>query len=385
YGPRLGVAYQILPKTVFRGGIGIAYDGTATAVTGTGSAQPANNFSAPGFGAAAMTLAGGVPSAYVLPWPNLSAGAYPNPNFPASLNGPTSIVDQNAGRPARQIQWSAGFQREIIKDLAVEVNYVGNRGAWWLSSFLDNYNALTPQILSANGLDINNAADRAILRATIGSTAAGRFQNKLPYAGFPATSTVAQSLRPFPQYSTGLAPLWAPQGRTWYDSLQMKVTKRYSHGLIIDYAFTWAKEEQLGVEGGTVNDFQNRQQNKTISGFSRPLASVISTNYVVPTPEWKFAQNKVISQVLRGWTIGAVMSYASGLPILAPTSSNNLSTLLFRSTFYNRVPGAPLYLTDLNCHCIDPNKQLVLNPAAWSNPVDGQWGTSAPYYNDYRY
>jgi hypothetical protein len=27
----------------------------------------------------------------------------------------------------------------------------------------------------------------------------------------------------------------------------------------------------------------------------------------------------------------------------------------------------------------------VLNPAAWSNPADGQWGTSAPYYNDYRY
>ena len=30
FGPRLGVAYQITPKTVFRAGIGIAYDGTAT-------------------------------------------------------------------------------------------------------------------------------------------------------------------------------------------------------------------------------------------------------------------------------------------------------------------------------------------------------------------
>ena len=49
------------------------------------------------------------------------------------------------------------------------------------------------------------------------------------------------------------------------------------------------------------------------------------------------------------------------------------------------MPGVPLYLTDLNCHCVDPTKQLVLNPAAWKNPADGQWGTSAPYYNDYRY
>jgi hypothetical protein len=272
-----------------------------------------------------------------------------------------------------------------MKDLALDVAYVGNRGAWWLSSILDNYNALTPQILTANGLDINNSADRAILRSQIGTTAAGRFQNKLPYAGFPATSTVAQALRPYPQYSTGLAPLWAPQGRTWYDSLQMKLTKRYSHGLIVDYAFTWAKEEQLGVELGTVNDYQNRLQNKTISGFSRPLVSVISANYVVPPPTWSFAQNKVVSHVLRGWTIGAVLSYASGLPVLAPTSTNNLSTLLFRSTYFNRVPNVPLFQTDLNCHCVDPNKQLVLNPAAWSNPTDGQWGTSAPYYNDYRY
>ncbi|HWE52992.1 MAG TPA: TonB-dependent receptor [Bryobacteraceae bacterium] len=381
FGPRLGVAYQITPKTVFRAGIGIAYDGTATGATGTGSASPANNFSAPAFGEPAMALSGGVPAAYVLPWPNLSAGAYPNPNFPASLNGMTSVVDQNAGRPARQVQWSAGFQREIIKDLLVDVAYVGNRGAWWLSTVLDNYNAITPQILSANGLDINSPTDRAILRAQIGSSAASRFQNKLPYAGFPATSTVAQALRPFPQYSSGLAPLWAPQGRTWYDSLQAKVTKRYSHGLILDYAFTWAKEEQLGVEAGTVNDFQNRLQNKSISGFSRPLVSVISANYNLPA----WGQNKFVSHIVRDWTIGGVFSYGSGLPILAPTSTNNLSTLLFRSTFFNRVPNVPLFLTDLNCHCINPNKQLVLNPAAWSNPADGQWGTSAPYYNDYRY
>jgi len=88
---------------------------------------------------------------------------------------------------------------------------------------------------------------------------------------------------------------------------------------------------------------------------------------------------------VRDWTIGASMSYSSGLPILAPASTNNLSTLLFQSTFANRVPGQPLFLKDLNCHCIDPTKDLVLNPAAWSQPADGQFGTGAPYYNDYRY
>jgi hypothetical protein len=381
FGPRLGVAYQITPKTVLRAGFAVAYDGTATAATGTASSSANNAFQAAGFGEAAMQLQTGVPQAYVLPWPNRTAGAYPNPNFPTNLNGPTSMVDQNAGRPARQIQWSVGLQREITRNTVVEASYVANRGAWWLSTILNNYNAVTPQSLAAVGLDINSAADRAILRAAIGSPGAGRFQNRLPYAGFPLTASVAQSLRPYPQFSSGLTPLWAPQGRTWYDSLQVKVTQRVWHGLEAQYAFTWAKELQSGTEAGTVNDIFNRQTTKTLSGFSRPLVSVVTVNYRVPAP----GGNKIVSQVVRDWTIGATLQYASGLPILAPTSTNNLTTLLFRNTYFNRVQGQPLFLKDLNCHCIDPTKDLVLNPAAWANPADGQWGTAAPYYNDYRY
>ena len=70
------------------------------------------------------------------------------------------------------------------------------------SSILDNYNTLTPQILASYGLNINNAADRATLsgRRSDPDMPLGIFQNKLPYAGFPTTSTVAQALRPYPQY-----------------------------------------------------------------------------------------------------------------------------------------------------------------------------------------
>jgi hypothetical protein len=42
-------------------------------------------------------------------------------------------------------------------------------------------------------------------------------------------------------------------------------------------------------------------------------------------------------------------------------------------------------MQDLNCHCFDPNKTLVFNPAAWVDPAAGQYGSSSPYYNDYRY
>jgi hypothetical protein len=40
---------------------------------------------------------------------------------------------------------------------------------------------------------------------------------------------------------------------------------------------------------------------------------------------------------------------------------------------------------DINCHCFDPTKTLMLNPAAWTNSASGTYGSSAAYYNDYRF
>ena len=91
-----------------------------------------------------------------------------------------------------------------------------------------------------------------------------------------------------------------------------------------------------------------------------------------------------MSAVVRDWTIGAVLRYASGIPIHVPLSTTNLGSYVFQNTFVNRVPGEPLFTEDLNCHCFDPNSTFVLNPKAWANPPVGQWGTAAAFYNDYR-
>jgi len=50
----------------------------------------------------------------------------------------------------------------------------------------------------------------------------------------------------------------------------------------------------------------------------------------------------------------------------------------------NRVSGQPLYIADPNGKSVNPTGQFVLNPAAWVNPAPGQWGTSAPFYTDFR-
>jgi hypothetical protein len=101
------------------------------------------------------------------------------------------VVDQNAGRPAKNYQWSIGPQRQITPNLMVEAAYMGTRGIWWPFSgqtsnrgTLVNYNSLSPQLLNSYGLSLNNPADLAILTTQVGSPAAGPFMNKLPYGGF---------------------------------------------------------------------------------------------------------------------------------------------------------------------------------------------------------
>jgi hypothetical protein len=160
----------------------------------------------------------------------------------------------------------------------------------------------------------------------------------------------------------------------------------------------------MGTEGGistlspitpATNDVFNRRQNKYLSGLDQPFLFVLAGNYT--TPKISGSSNigfKALSWIARDWQLGAVLRYGSGLPILSPIATNGLAQLLFRTTgvtgttggtFMNPVPGQPLFLQDLNCHCFDPNQAFVLNPAAWANPPAGQWGTAAAYYSDYRY
>ena len=385
FGPRLSGAYQLNSKTVLRGGGALLMNGTPDTGILARSVTSVNQVFSTAFAQAPMTLGNGVPLTRAqIAYPNFDPSRFPVAAVPGTPGASTTYwIDRNGGRPSRSFQWSVGVQREIVKSLAVDLSYVGNRGAWWPTSGGLNFNANTPESLKAAGLDITTASARAILAAPIGSAAAGPFQNKLPYTGYPLTATVAQSLRPFPQFTNTPTPLWAPLGASWYNSLQMRVIQRMSHGLSVSYNFTWSKTLTNGIEG-QINDVFNRQQNKYLSSLDRPLVSNINITYTAPAPS--FTQNKIARYAMRDWTLGALLTYASGTPILVPNASANLlSTQLFQTNSYlNRVPGQPLFLQDLNCHCFDPTKTLVLNPAAWSLPAAGTFGTSAAYYDDYR-
>ncbi len=388
-GPRLGIAYQFAPKTVLRAGWGVVYGTTAVVNYQLGGALGTGfntlTFSNPAFGVPALSFQNGLHyNTADLYAATLDPGLRPTAG---QINSPGPYEDPSGGRPGRINQWNISLQREISQDLVVEAAYVGNRAVWLQSDALVDFNVLSPQRLASFGLDINNATDRALLIVPLNSPQVMAAGFKAPYAGYPTSSTLAQTLRPYPQFGS-LGGRWVARGDSWYDSLQTKLTKRYSHGLTATVAFTWQKELSLGAGGlganipaTPVNDILNRGQNKYISADSQPLQLVFAFNYKTPA----FTSNRWVRAIERDWTLGGVFRYASGLPILAPLAQNNLSTLLFRGTFANRVPGQPLFIKDPNCHCIDPNKDFILNPAAWSDPAAGQFGSAAAYYNDYRY
>jgi hypothetical protein len=346
-------------------------------------------------------------------WPNYAPRPFevaPGVRPPYS---PFTHIDRNSGRPPRIFQWSIGLQREITHDLVVEAAYVGNRGAWWTAPVLslEDYNSLDPAQLKTNwGIDMNNGTDRALLNTRISSpNVIARFpflQNpNNVYPGFPATNTLNQVFRAQPQFLGIPGFLGPPLGTTWYDSLQAKVTKRLSRGLTVDSAFTWQKELNLGVGADTsyltpapnlINDVYNRDNNKQISGFSRPFILVTSFRYTTPGFVANGAGMRALSWAARDWNIAGVLRYQSGEVLRTPTSNNGLLAQLARNatnnpavwgggqTFWNRT-GQPLLNFDPNCKCFDPTTQLVLNPAAWSDAPAGQFGTAAPYYNNYRW
>ena len=389
FGPRLGVAYQITPKTVFRGGWGVTYGQTDafgyisnTSILGGASiGYNSISFVAPGFGTPAATFAAGLPYTQAQLYPtSLSAGIVP---FTGQLNAPPYWIDPQGGRPPRMNQWNIGIQRSLTPDLVLEAAYVGNRAVWLQATALDDINGLTTQRLSQVGLSVTNSANQSLLRSTFASGLPQAAGFALPYAGFPLTSTLAQALRPFPQF-TNIKILWDPKGNAWYDALQAKLTQRFKHGLNGQVAFTYSKELTT-AEGANVNDVYNLPVQKAISASSLPLVAVIAFNYEIPKAP---IQNAVVSAITRGWTLGGSLRYQSGLPIESPFATNNLGALLPRQaaneTFANPT-GQPFFTEAPNCHCFDPNKTFVLNPAAWTQPAAGQWGDAAPYYNNYRW
>jgi hypothetical protein len=374
-GPRLGVAYQMTPKTVFRGGWGFAYAPTPD-LTLQNTADVTNT---PTGINSYFTLnqPGTIPQPI---WPNFSPAQTPIPG--QTTSGFLSFIDPNAARPGRQNQWSMGVQREISENISIEGAYVGNRGVWWSAGPgaptaaggpYGYINQVSPAIFAAYGLNpYTNAADNLLLGDSLSNTAViSRLGNIVPYSGYATTNTLINALRPYPQFST-IAVQDSPTGQTWYDSLQAKATKRFSRGLQVFSTFTWSKA-MVGIRPNLFVDSV-----KSLQPTDQPF--LFNTNIVYTTQKW--FSSRALSALARDWAIGAFLQYGSGLPLTPPAAT---STNYIGASEMYRVPGQALYIKNVNCGCINPYTDIVLNPAAWQNPANGAFGpATGTLYGDFR-
>lgn len=422
-GPRLGAAYQLNDKTVIRGGAGIVY-GSLDGSAATGYASNSAIATTPAFGQIAGLLQNGIPSTVQAAWPTLNNPAAGQ--APGAVVAAPALLDQNAGRPARLTQWNITVQRTIGKDMAVEAGYVGNVGVWetapgafapapfGTTGLPPGYGPLAPAnvfslsqlaALGISGPNLSNVPLSTAFNTSISALTTAQktalasvgLTQFLPYSNFPQNQTVRQALLPYPQYSGAMAPLGAPDAKSWYDALQLSFTKRFSHGLTANANYTYSKNLALI---GTPDPF-NRNLGKTLSPYDLPHQFRLSAQYEVPRFTSGILSNKVLGHIVSGWGTGWYLSYQSAALVGLPTSSGGAPI----SNFLGYGPGPAQLIPgmspwsvnwtdlsgqhhttplDINCHCFDPTTTQVLNPAAFTNIPDGQFAANESSMRSFR-
>ncbi len=212
-----------------------------------------------------------------------------------------------------------------------------------------------------------------------------------PYAGF--TGSLAQALRPFPQYTGVGVENSAMIGNATYHSLQLKAEKRYTSGLWILAAYTWSKtltdsSSQLGgFFSSSARDNYNRRLEKALATYDVPSRLVVAFNYELPIGAGKpFVNHGLASKIIGGWQVNGILTYQSGVPI--SISANNTLPLFNSVNTPNSVPGQRV---ENPVSGFDPGKDVLLNSSAFSDPAPYTFGTapqilpnarSFPVYNE---
>ena len=318
FGPRLGFAYSINTKTVFRGGYGIYYEALKE---GSFADQDGLGF----FNRQTVNITNGGPTQI----DNGITHIFPasGPFTPGGQNNQNGVifVPANAGRPADIQTWNLDIQRQVTNNLMVSVAYVGSKGTH-LPALNIIPNQANPSFLTL-GSELTMPSSCLAADTCPKSVAAGL---TLPYAGF--TGNINQLIRPFPQYGNFNQEdnSFSPDrtGNSTYNAMQLQLNKRVSQGLTFLVSYTVSKNitdadsAGPGVSGfiGT-NSFigensYNRKAEKAVSQLDTPQSLVTSFFYELPLGHGKpFMNDSALKdRVFGGWYTSAILSYHSGTP-----------------------------------------------------------------------
>jgi hypothetical protein len=372
-GPRVGFAFQSASKTVIRGGFGIYYQTLGNG--GCGCRE--------GFANSNAVPSGGISPSFN--WDNAipTVGAYRPPPVLDPSWGNFKNVDfmgPTFGAAPRIYNWSFNIQHEV-RNFLFDVAYVGNRG-YKLNSTIE-LNQLPTNLLSLGSL----------LTQPINSPAAVAAGIRAPFEGF-GIRNVNQALRPYPQFFS-VSSRNAGVGRTWYDSMQAKVERRFgSFQLMAAYTFSkslgLAHFRQIFSQGAQVapQDSYNINDAKSYLPFDQTHVLNILSTYELPFGRGKKffgSAHRAVDILVGGWTISGAQRYYSGNLIQVATPGNPLGSTLFAANTKANRTGAPILL-DFDRGALDPNNPniRVFNAAAFTVAAPFSLGNAAYYYGDFR-
>jgi hypothetical protein len=272
FGPRLGIAYMLNPKTVIRTGAGIYY---VNEVASSSAFEVARN--AP-FSIRRSETANTIQ-------PNLNWNQiFTTPGVPSFI-----LVNQY-NEPASYVpQWSFGVQREVTQNMSLEVNYVGSSGVH-LKRFM-TYNTAPPG----------------------------------PGAVNPR--------RPFPIFN-GTFQVTAAAAHSSYDALQVRLQQRFSHGFTLLTSFSYGKSidngsgiRQQGNDLGTPSDDYNLRSIRGLSSFDFRRRLTTSLLYELPIGRGKAVLGgigRTADVIIGGWQLGTILTLQDGFPLTATCGSGNV-------------------------------------------------------------
>jgi hypothetical protein len=352
FAPRVGLAYQIFNKLVLRSGYGIFYGGQENGPF----SNPSPGFNPPFLSSEAFSTPCAAPFANPASGMDCSISSANNGGLPLNVLSQgfpaTSLSDPNAPElysldprlvtPYTQ-QWHLGFEYQLPADTVLEVSYAGSRGLKLFAFYNGN------QAVPVLGTESLPTAPRRPAQNNDWPGAAG------PCDLNPAND-YADASNCNPALDVGI-DTFRSNAFSNYDSLQVRLEKRYSHGLQYEAAYTWghALDTASSASLGSVNngDFQDQRfpnQNYGNSDFDVRQRFVFSYVYDLPFGRGRrFASGAsgASNQIIGNWQLAGVASAATGN--------------YYTATDINSVSGGDCGGT-VGYYCSRPN--LVGNPNA---------------------
>jgi hypothetical protein len=380
FGPRVGIAYGINDKTVVRTGYGIFYTQAFYPGWGGGVDQTGFNTNA----GVSSTVNNGLDPAFY--WQNgFPIDKFQKPPFiDASFrNGQNAATyrPSDANRLSYAQQWNFTIERQIPLNAMLSLAYVGNKGTR-LPSQISPINVLNPSVLGQYGSHLTDqfTANTASLDGV-----------NQPYAGWAqqllnagsCTPTLAQALRPYPQYCNTIAGLNENLGSSTYHSFQLKVEKRYSSGLYMMLAYTHSKlitsaageTQATAAPTGVISPYQ-MSRNKSLANDDVPNNFTLAFVYELPIGKGRrFLTNTgAFDRLLTGWQVTSTMKYSSGTPFWFRTSNCGLPGQFAATCIPTTLVGQSPFLTSLDS--FDPGKKQPLFNSAAFEPASNFVGVS---------